>query len=401
MAQKQFTNYQDDILSFDLREAMLGVLKPGRYCGFDTATHVSTGSGIINIHLSHAGSGIQKGSKANPPVLGNKTGVAVTTQGVIIHDNATDIDVAIDDGSGNGGSTRYDVIYLEHIYLDGTPGDNPATYGIKKGTPGAGIPSLTSPNKQVGLMVITIPNGSTTFGALGFAKIQYELGDLSLLTVVTAMLGSLTGYSEENYITDGESVTNSLNELDMHLKDASDAIGLLQATKLDDWATPDDNTDLNASSSKHGLLPKLSNVVTQFLNGQGGWTAPTGQRLIMRTGTFNVDTTLTDSCPSANEINFGGIAASDAVVLVIRYHIQTKVTFPDGQHFQVWASLVQNGSYQWFHDLINELGSAHQMQDNDQFIIPCSSSQKFWLQVPSASYLDKIELTCVGWQTAL
>jgi hypothetical protein len=44
--------------------------------------------------------------------------------------------------------------------------------------------------------------------------------------------------------------------------------------KLDDLATPDDNTDLNASATVHGLLPKLSNVATEFLNGQGGWTTP-------------------------------------------------------------------------------------------------------------------------------
>lgn len=30
----------------------------------------------------------------------------------------------------------------------------------------------------------------------------------------------------------------------------------------------------NASTTKHGLLPKLSNVATQYLNGTGGWTTP-------------------------------------------------------------------------------------------------------------------------------
>lgn len=48
------------------------------------------------------------------------------------------------------------------------------------------------------------------------------------------------------------------------------------ATKLDDFATPDDNTDLNASSSRHGLAPKLSGVVTEFLNGLGGFSTPAG-----------------------------------------------------------------------------------------------------------------------------
>lgn len=43
--------------------------------------------------------------------------------------------------------------------------------------------------------------------------------------------------------------------------------------KLDDLATPDDNTDLNASLARHGLLLKLSGVATQFLRGDGVWAA--------------------------------------------------------------------------------------------------------------------------------
>ena len=50
----------------------------------------------------------------------------------------------------------------------------------------------------------------------------------------------------------------------------------LAATKLDDLATPDDNTDLNASTSRHGLLRKLSNVATEYLDGTGAWSTPAG-----------------------------------------------------------------------------------------------------------------------------
>lgn len=44
--------------------------------------------------------------------------------------------------------------------------------------------------------------------------------------------------------------------------------------KLDDFGTPDDNTDLNATTTYHGLLKKLSNVVSQFMNGEGNWARP-------------------------------------------------------------------------------------------------------------------------------
>lgn len=43
--------------------------------------------------------------------------------------------------------------------------------------------------------------------------------------------------------------------------------------KLDDLAAPDDNTDLNASTSWHGLLPKLSGIASNVLKGDGTWGA--------------------------------------------------------------------------------------------------------------------------------
>ena len=57
---------------------------------------------------------------------------------------------------------------------------------------------------------------------------------------------------------------------------ASHRSGGSDAIKLDDLAAPEDNTDLNATSTAHGLLPKLSDDATQFLNGQGGYTVPAG-----------------------------------------------------------------------------------------------------------------------------
>ncbi len=49
------------------------------------------------------------------------------------------------------------------------------------------------------------------------------------------------------------------------------------AIKLDDLATPDDNTDLDASTSAHGLLPKLPNDANQYLGGTGVWTTLRGE----------------------------------------------------------------------------------------------------------------------------
>lgn len=58
---------------------------------------------------------------------------------------------------------------------------------------------------------------------------------------------------------------------DQHVLDAE-----VQAIKLDDFATPDDNTDLNASLTEHGLLLKLGGGTTNFLRADGTWAAPAG-----------------------------------------------------------------------------------------------------------------------------
>lgn len=50
--------------------------------------------------------------------------------------------------------------------------------------------------------------------------------------------------------------------------------GGTDALKLDDLAIPDNNTDLNVTTSYHGLTPRLSGSATQFLNGVGAWVVP-------------------------------------------------------------------------------------------------------------------------------
>lgn len=60
-------------------------------------------------------------------------------------------------------------------------------------------------------------------------------------------------------------VVASTNHAPTHQAGGGDAI------KLDDLATPDDNTDLDVSTAKHGLCPKAPNDTTKFLRGDGGW----------------------------------------------------------------------------------------------------------------------------------
>lgn len=52
--------------------------------------------------------------------------------------------------------------------------------------------------------------------------------------------------------------------------------GGAQAIKLDDLAAPDDNTDLDVSTTAHGLAPKAPNDATKYLDGTGAYSVPAG-----------------------------------------------------------------------------------------------------------------------------
>ena len=53
-------------------------------------------------------------------------------------------------------------------------------------------------------------------------------------------------------------------------------MGKLPTFKLDAFAAPEDNTNLNASTARHGLCPKLSGSTSQFLRGDGTFAEPSG-----------------------------------------------------------------------------------------------------------------------------
>jgi hypothetical protein len=57
---------------------------------------------------------------------------------------------------------------------------------------------------------------------------------------------------------------------------ASHVSGGIDPIKLDDLDPPDDTNDLNATTSRHGLLPKLGGGTSDFLRADGTWSVPPG-----------------------------------------------------------------------------------------------------------------------------
>jgi hypothetical protein len=75
---------------------------------------------------------------------------------------------------------------------------------------------------------------------------------------------------------------------DQHVIDAE-----VQAIKLDDFTAPDDNTDLNVSTSKHGLAPKGTAGTTQFWRQDWTLATPAGgakpvRRIIFPAACFEI-----------------------------------------------------------------------------------------------------------------
>lgn len=104
----------------------------------------------------------------------------------------------------------------------------------------------------------------------------YALDDLLDVIITTPALNQVLKYNGTHWVNSSSSaagVTSFAGRDGVVAPLGTDYAGVL---KLDDCLTPDDNTDLNATNTKHGLLPKLSGTGSTYLTGTGTWGTPAG-----------------------------------------------------------------------------------------------------------------------------
>lgn len=77
-------------------------------------------------------------------------------------------------------------------------------------------------------------------------------------------------------VYDHDAGTFGLVHLASNAHASQHASGGSDTIKLDDLATPDDNTDLDATTGRHGLLPKLAGGTSTFLRADGSWATAGG-----------------------------------------------------------------------------------------------------------------------------
>lgn len=166
MTTKVFTNFRAPVNSYPLGEMNLGLMRPGRYSGFDVMTGAS-----LSIKIGH--SGIIK--KSSPSVSGT---ISETIFGALFMPNGCTIqnetepgegvDFIIDNNTGNA-NPRHDLLVCEHEYVQVEGGIVPV-YLVQKGANDGSTPALAIPKKQVIIGIITIAPNGNSFGALTYVK---------------------------------------------------------------------------------------------------------------------------------------------------------------------------------------------------------------------------------------
>lgn len=230
MAQKLFTTFRAAVESFPLGEQNIGLLKPGRYNGYD----VMNSLGGLSIEIAHSGF-IPKTLKTGTP--DNLFGALLMPTGIIIHDtDKPNLSVAHNSGNPN---KRTDFVICEHEY-QAVQGGTPANYSIVQGPNDGSLPILPNPEKQV------------LIGRIEIKANGYQYNDLTYYVEKTPLPGDLTY----------DTLTQIINE-SVNISDASTSekgIAML-ATPAETQAgnntskivTPGTLSTLTATENRRGL----------------------------------------------------------------------------------------------------------------------------------------------------
>jgi hypothetical protein len=159
-------------------------------------------------------------------------------------------------------------------------------------------------------------------GEAGAHHAQHENGGTDEIATATAAANAIPkagagGKLDIAWVPTGTSSTTVAIGNDSRLSDArtpathatSHKSGGSDAVRLDELAAPTDITTLNASSTLHGLCPKLSNDTATFLRGDGTWVSA---------GSPNLPTPTVESGATANAvIEYGYAQTTDATPTTI------------------------------------------------------------------------------------
>lgn len=208
MAQKRRWNFKDDDATADINRWLTGILYPGLYHGFDFNPTAN-----MNLNLVHTSTGFKDVDK--DATESDFTSLIITRNGTIVKENSA---ITINGvAAGHATLGRIDIVVLSHIYVAVTGGST-ALYSIITGTPSGSpvAPALADPNTQIKIGELFIPATTTVLTAGGVTwtrSVPPTFAGLSGIDVI----GSRT-YTSQNFVTNGQLITASLDALDIALK---------------------------------------------------------------------------------------------------------------------------------------------------------------------------------------
>lgn len=141
-------------------------------------------------------------------------------------------------------------------------------------------------------------------------------------------------------------MTDNTEEIIRRLKTLEERVKHLEAleypsitlTPLDALAEPRDTTLLDATTSRHGLLRKLSGTASQFLNGLGNWAAVAWNDIASKPSTFppsphnHAGGDITSQVASAASVPWDGITGKPSI-------------FPPSSHTHTWSQITSKPGY--------------------------------------------------------
>jgi hypothetical protein len=216
--------------------------------------------------------------------------------------------------------------------------------------------------------------------------------------------------------TEGGSTSTTQSGAGLGLHATHHQSGGIDPIKLDDLATPDDNTDLNVSTSRHGLVPKISGSDDYVLTKSGSaavWAAPTGggspaggdgALVLLQTYTASASasldiTSVIDSTYDTYQFQFQNLVPASNSRLRMLVSTDNGSTW-DTSNVYRWTRLTYQGT---------STGPTNNEWDwqsaNDTLVSGGSYNGTFWLVNPLSSTLNKImygqftvdEGVTVGW----
>lgn len=149
-------------------------------------------------------------------------------------------------------------------------------------------------------MPISILPKATDIGSIGGTATDQRWNTIELSNGMYTGSGIGVFYSGGvwKYSNDGGTPHNLINGNDV------------TAYRLDQFATPADNTTNDATVTYHGLLPKLSGLSNQYLSGAGTWvTVSGGGDMFVATYDTNSDGRVNAADTSTDADNLGGVPA--------------------------------------------------------------------------------------------